>query len=389
MNSFINFFARVIPSWFGIRYTKMQQVNYFRERYNYWQNNSIYLDNIINKISTDVAQLKFKHVKLTRNDNAPDDMKWFEFSDLAQCLTISPNDYETPINFLSNIMRKMLNDQIAVVIPTYNKGILQSLQLVDGVVNYENHKMNVQLENQTLEIDINSVWIFQNPKQNISAQLGQITRLIDDNLRALSYKLSEDNSRLKGFLKIPTKAGDGELKKRAELRVSNIMEAAKGAGIGYLQQGEEFQELNKEFGTASENEMEFLKSQLYHAFGINEALFTCNYTEEQFRAYFHSVLKIYQRVISEEINRKFFSKTARTQGQKLLVYYDMSDLTSIKDLSDFVFKTKYSGILNANELREMFFGLPSYPNGDLFETNLNAVSLGNFNSATNNLNSNE
>jgi hypothetical protein len=64
-------------------------------------------------------------------------------------------------------------------------------------------------------------------------------------------------------------------------------------------------------------------------------------------------------------------------------------LTSIKDLSDFVFKTKYSGILNSNELREMFFGLPSYPMGDEFTSNMNAVPLGNFNSTSNDSDSEE
>lgn len=373
MNPFINFFARIIPSWFGIRHTRMQQIQYFRQRNNYWAYNSIYLDNIINKIATDVALLKFKHVKITRKKNAPDEMQWFEQSDLAQCLTVSPNDYETPICFWSNVIRKMLNDQIAVVIPTYQNGILQSLQLVDCVINFKGRNLMVQIDDNTIEIDISSAWIFENPKKNISTQLGQIARLIDDNLRALSYKLNEDNSKLKGFLKIPTKAEDGELKKRAEARVSNIMETAKGAGIGFLQQGEEFQELNNTYGTTSENELEFLKMQLYQAFGINEKLFTCDYTEEQFRAYFSSVLKVYQRVISEEINRKFFSKT-RTQGQKLLVYFDMYDISSLKDLNEFAFKMKYSGIMNANEIREIF-GYGSYEGGDVFETNKNAVRV--------------
>jgi phage portal protein BeeE len=373
--AFINFFSRLFPGWMRLRHTSLQRVDYFRQRQGYWQQNSIYLDNIINKIATDVAQLKFKHVKIIRNANSPDDLIWYEQSDLSQCLTISPNDYETPTVFWSNVVRKILNDQVAVVVPTYNNGQLQSINLADGIVDFQNHRLIVQIDCQTFDVDINSVWIFQNPKENISAQLGQITRLIDDNLRALSYKLSENNAKLKGFLKIPTKAEDGELKRRAEMRVKNIMDSAQDAGIGFLQQGEEFQELNQEYGTASENEMEFLKGQLYNAFGINNDLFTCNYTEEQYRAYFQSVLKVYQRVIAEEVNRKFFSKTARTQGQRLLVYYDMYDISSLKDLNEFAFKMKYSGVLNANEIREIF-GYGSYAGGEIFESNKNAVQIG-------------
>ncbi len=377
INSVINFFSRLVPSWFGIWHYRMQQIEYFRDRHGYWNSNSIYLDNIINKIATDVAMLKFKHVKIIRNKGAPDAMTWFEHSDLADCVSCSPNDFETPVNFWSSVVRVMLQNQVAVVIPTYKNGNLESIGLADCVTEYDEQskKLILEKDGKVFNVDVGSVWIFQNPKQNISVQLGQITRLIDDNLRSLSYKLSENSASLKGFLKIPTKAEDGELKRRAELRVSNIMETAKGAGIGFLQLGEEFQELSNTYQTASENELEFLKMQLYQAFGINEKLFTCDYSEMQYRAYFQSVLKVYQKVISEEINRKFFSKTARTQGHQLLVYFDMYDISSLKDLNEFAFKMKYSGIMNANEIREIF-GYGSYVGGDVFETNKNAIRIG-------------
>lgn len=377
INSVINFFGRTVPGWFGVRHYNMQQMSYFRDRHSYWSQNSIYLDNIINKISTDVAMLKFKHVKITRNRGAPDEMTWYEHSDLSECLSCSPNDFETPVNFWSSVVRQMLKNQVAVVVPRYKKGKIEEIRIADGVTKYDERKgkLSVEIEGNTFSVDVNSVWIFQNPKQNISAQLGQITRLIDDNLRALSLKLSENSASLKGFLKIPTKAEDGELRHRAKLRVENIMESAKSAGIGFLQQGEEFQELMNSYQTASQEELEFLKLQLYQAFGINENLFTCDYSEVQYRAYFQSVLKVYQKVISEEINRKYFSKTARTQGQKLLVYFDMYDISSLKDLNEFAFKMKYSGIMNANEIREIF-GYGSYAGGDIFETNKNAIQIG-------------
>lgn len=305
INPFINFFRRLSPGFLRFHDRRLTQTEYFKNKQNYWQNNSIYLDNIINKISTDVATLKFRHVKITRKKDEPDVMQWLENSDLSNVLTVSPNDFETPVIFWANVVRKLLNDQVAVVVPTYQNGNLSSINLVDGVNDFDKEKLSVQIDNKTLEIDINSVFIFKNPKENISIGLDQITKLIDDNLRSLSYRLSDEGKLLKGFLKVPTKATDGELKKRAQLRVNNIMDAAKTAGIGFLAEGEEFQELQKEFGKASENELNFLKGQLYNAFGINEDLFTCNYKEEQYRAYFQSVLKVYQRVIGEEINRKF------------------------------------------------------------------------------------
>lgn len=346
----------------------------FYDSYNYWQSNSIYLDNIYNKIATDVAMLKFKHVKITEDSDGLQKMDYYKHSDLMEVLTVNPNDYVTPVVFVADIVRTMLKNGIAVVLPKYENGTLKSLWLADSFDLIEDHKIHLTVKNQSYTLDINSVWIFENPKQNISAQLGQITKLIDDNLRAVSYKISRQGNTLKGLLKMPFNSEDEEMKKKAEERVSNILDAAKNSGIGYLDKKEEFLELNNNYNTASPEELEFLKNQLYQAFGINEKLFNCDYTEEQYRAYFSSVLKVYQRVIEQEINRKYFSKTARTQGQTLIVYFDMFDIASLKDLNNFAFDSKYSGILNANEIRNIF-GYGGYEGGDVYETNKNAVQI--------------
>jgi phage portal protein BeeE len=345
-----------------------------RER-SYWQSNSIYLDNIYNKIATDVAMMRFKHVKILRDQNGPDTWEWLEQSDIANAVSYSPNERDTPIVFWSAVIRKMLADGVAAVVPAYTNGKITELNLADSVAEYKPDEIAVMIGDEEHTISRDNAWIFENPKRNLTAQLGQITRLIDDNLHTLSDKINVgSNSWLRGLLKIPTKAIDQELRKRAETRVANIMAAARNGGIGYLEQGEEFQELSQTYSTASADEMEFLKSQLYQAFGINEKLFTCDYREEQYRAYYQSVIKVYIRVISEEINRKAFSLTARTQGHRLLVYMDILDVTSLKDLNEFGFKMKYSGIMNANEIREIF-GLGSYAGGDTYESNRNAIPI--------------
>ncbi|HFU4203815.1 TPA: phage portal protein [Streptococcus suis] len=349
---------------------------YLRRNQSYWRRNSIYLDNIYNKIATDVAMLRFKHVKITRNTDRVDDMEWLEHSDLSKVLNFEPNPTETPIVFWSNVVRSMLREGVAVVIPRYDKGLVSEIYLAQQVISWGGDSVTLGIESERITLPLGNVWVFENPKQNVTAQLNQITNLIDENLESLSRKISEQGSQMRGLMKFSTTAADSELRAKMETRVSNMLSVAENGGIGYLEKGEEFQELSNTYATASSDELEFLKQQLYNAYGINERLFTCDYSEEQYRAYFSSILKLYQRVIDEEINRKYFSKTARTQGHRLMVYYDMADITSLKDLSEFTFKAKYSGLMNSNELREIYFGLPGYDGGEKFETNKNAVTIG-------------
>lgn len=354
-----------------------------RNNSSYWTQNSIYLDNIYNKIATDVALMKFKHLKIEKVINAPDKLTHLADSSLQEVVSLSPNALETPINFWSNVVREMLKNGIAVVIPIYkiNSSDIDEIVLAQGVMNYDNMKINIQINNEVKTVNVSDVWIFENPKTNISSQLRQMTKLIDDNLKALSEKI-EGNS-LKGLLKLSTSVDDKKLQAYAEERANSILESAKNSQIGYLGQNEEFQELNNVYHMADKEQMEFIKQQLYNAFGLNDDLFTCNYNEDQYRAYFQSIIKLYTRVISEEINRKYFTKTARTQGQRLLIYIDMFDIASLKDLNDFAFKQKYMGNMNSNEIREIF-GYGAYVGGEVYESNRNQVQLTPMNNNENN-----
>jgi HK97 family phage portal protein len=339
----------------------------------YWQTNSLQLDNIFNRIATDVAMSEFSHVVVREVDGLKTYEKQ-ELSDLTNVLSVSPNKLETPIIFWSRVVRNMLENGVVVVLPVFISGRIQSLKIIESSFDYDDNYIYFNSEGLDYTLSLDDVWIFENPKSNISNQLGQITRLINDALRAISERVNEHDKDLSGLLKFPTKIQDGEMKARAESRVSNILDVAKKGGIGYLDAGEEFQELKNTYGLASKEELEFLKGQLYEAFGLNEHLFTCDYTEEQYRAYVQSVLSVYIRSIQEEISRKYFTRTARTQGHRLIYKLDMYAVSSLKDLTSFFKETVWAGILNTNECREII-DKSGYIGGDIFRTNSNAVDL--------------
>ena len=125
-----------------------------------FEENSIWLDNIYNKIANDVALLKFKHVKVTNVEDGPDKIQWQRDSGLSYVLNVSPNNYKTPFVFWSDVVRRMLEDGIAVVIPTYEKGEITTLNLAEGIINDSKHSLTVVLDEEEIEIDIHYLWIF-------------------------------------------------------------------------------------------------------------------------------------------------------------------------------------------------------------------------------------
>lgn len=352
----------------GARYYKTYQ-----QSYNYWTHNSIFIENIFHKIANDASLVNFRHLKITKNDNAPDLMDWLEDSDLTYILNRRPNDSETPTTFWNRVVRQMLKNDVAVIIPVYENSRLKSIELVKELVSYDSKNITISVNGVEYKYPINQCWVFENPREGLATNLNEIVNLINMNLERLMEKLANP-SNLKGLLKITTAVEDNELKKRAEMRVSNIMDVASNGNIGYLQKGEEFQELNQTYNTASSEELEFLKQQLSNSYGLNNKLLNCEYDEQIYRAYHQSILTPIINTIKEEIEYKNISKTAYTQGQRVAVYFDFYNVTSLKDLSDFAFRMKYSGIMNSNEIREIF-GYGQFSGGDLFTDNKNSVFL--------------
>ncbi|WP_221642099.1 phage portal protein [Listeria innocua] len=371
----VNMMNRIVAkSGLSIIHTNLLQYQQRRSgSIKYYQANSIYVENILNKISTDVAMMRFKHWKVTKNEDGSDHVEWLETSALSDVLSYSPNEYEVPIVFWTRVIRKMLEEGIAVVVPKYMNGNVNELILADDFAGYEDKKVLFSTDSEMRTANISDVYIFENPKESVAVKLNQIVQIIDENLSALSAGINE-RSEIKGFLKLPTKVADETMKNKAQKRINNMAETAKTNGISYLEQGEEFQELSNKYETIANDDLEFLKNQIYQAYGINEKLFTCDYTEEQYRAYYQTIVKLFMRVITEELNRKSFSKTARTQGHKILAYMDIFDVSSLKDLTEFMFKSKYTAVNNSNELRSLI-GLPPYDGGNVFESNKNATKI--------------
>lgn len=383
----------IIPFYRKRRAERVKSTRSYLQRYQgYFNSQSIYLSNIYNKISVDIgAGLEFKHVKITKNDGEVDVWKEYDTttSDLLNVLEFSPNEWETPTVFWSGVAHKIVKDGVAVVVPVYSKtGAIEELVLAERIDSIKGSKIKLQLmdDTQITEVESGSVWLFENPKKNLTSQLHNLTNIIDMNLSVISEKLSVGNAPVKAVLRFNTTTPDGQMKEKAEERIANILDVAKNGGIGYLAKDEQLEELKQEYATATENEISQLKDQLFEAFGLNSAIFTGNYTEMQYRAYYQSVLMPIIKTIREEITRKYFTRTARSQGHVLLTQTDLISISSLKDLGDFIAKGSYTASLNANESRS-FLGMAPYKGGDVYQSNKNALTMSEVNETDRNVSS--
>lgn len=336
---------------------------------------SIYLNSIYARLSTDISKIKLQHVKtqLTEDDSIINEPQ--NNSSISYVLNVAPNKLTTPLTFWSEVSKEFLINKIALVLPEYKNGELQSLNLIREFTPIKNNSTNdLSFIINNKEFKYEDVLVFHDINYQLHSELQSIANLLNLALNALNLKLSSNNSQINGFLKYSTRVEDKEMLNKVKDRLNNIKEVSSGTGIGYLQEGESFQELNKTISVADDTHLEFLVKQLQENYGLNSNILSSSYSEEEYNAYMNSIIIPYQTMIVEELNKKLFSKTAMTQGNKVISIINMFDFATLDDFAAAAQKFKYIGVMSSNEIRHVL-GLPSYAGGDRYETNANAVPV--------------
>ncbi|MDS2430786.1 phage portal protein, partial [Streptococcus pneumoniae] len=101
---------------------------------------------------------------------------------------------EIPVVFWANVTRAMLKDGVAVVVPRWENGRLIEIWLAKKTISWTAERVEIMIDDVEIELPLSDVWVFENPKLNVTSQLNQITELIDINLDALTEKLGRGNS---------------------------------------------------------------------------------------------------------------------------------------------------------------------------------------------------
>lgn len=344
-------------------------------------NRSLYLNNIINKISTDMglAAVIHKSVQKTgvdENGEPTTSLRINRHGAIMKTFNVEPNSYQVPMIFWVKVVEEMMYNRYAFVVPKYSEsGELSELHILDNYTNMrvDNKFIEYTIGTKYFKLNRSNILIFENPKFVALNTINSVIKLIDENLNLIESQIATA-THVNAILELPYKINDKSSALRAKKRIDSIFETATKGGVGYLEKDEKLSTLSKSINSMNTETIDFLKDQLYNAYGLNEDLFNCNYTEAQWQAYYHAVLHPLITVIEQELNLKLLSKTARTQGHKILFKLKDPSLLSLKDYAAAGFQLKYSGILNADEIREIKDYEP-YDGGHIYETNANAVQI--------------
>lgn len=105
-------------------------------------------------------------------------------------------------------------------------------------------------------------------------------------------------------------------------------------------------------------QIEYLQKTLYSQLGISEEILNGTANEQTMLNYNNQVVEPILSAITGEFNRKYLSKTARSQGQSFMFFKDPFKLVPINNIADIADKFTRNEILSSNEVRGLVGFMP-------------------------------
>ena len=345
---------------------------------------SSYVSTIFNRIAIDASMTKLKHVKINKTN---EDETIVE-SGLHNCLTVEANIDQNYIQFIHDMVYSMFDEGVVAVVPVETN----VSPLVSGGVDYLNLRVGkitqwypkmVEVEvynentgiNERIVMDKSNVAIIENP-------LYAVVNGENSTLKRLTRKLAQlDNvddlvssGRLDLLISVPYAVKTDTQKRMAEDRIASIehqLSIGKN-GIAYIDGTEKVTQLNRPANSQLIESVNELTRQFYNQLGLTESIFNGTASELELRTYYSRTIDPILENIVVEFSRKFLTKTARTQGHKIVYYRDMFKFVSVEHIATLGDSMRRNYIATSNELRKIVGFRPSNdPRADeLFNPNI-------------------
>ena len=150
-------------------------------------------------------------------------------------------------------------------------------------------------------------------------------------------------------------------------------------GIAYTDGTEHITQLNRSIENNLMGQIEYLTNMVYSQLGITEEVLNGSANEETMLNYYNRTIEPIISAITDEMKRKFLTKTARTQLQSIKFYRNPFKLVPISAIADIADKFTRNEIMTSNEIRQEIGMKPSKePKADqlLNSNNISGDQLG-------------
>ena len=326
---------------------------------------------VYNRIALDVSAIDIRHVKTDDNGRYLKDIN----SGLNNCLTLEANRDQTGRAFVQDIVMSLLDEGCVALVPidttddpnftsSYDILTMRTGKILDW---YPAHvKVRVYNdrtgEKEDVVVPKRIVGIVENP---LYAVVNEPNSTLQRLLRKLVLMDAVDeqtgSGKLDLIIQLPYAIKTTARKEQANERRKDIEEQLAGSkyGIAYTDATEHITQLNRPLENNLMKQIEYLTSMLYSQLGITQSILDGTADEKTMLNYYTRTIQPILSAITDEIKRKFLTKTARSQGQSIMSFRNPFKLVPVNDIAEIADKFTRNEIMTSNEIRQVVGMKPS------------------------------
>lgn len=326
-------------------------------------NEQTIISSIYTRIALDVSQTTIIHARMDENG------RYIETLDtgLNRCLTFEANIDQSGKAFIIDTVMSLCDEGSVAIVPvdTVGSPLDGSFEIktmrVGKIEQWYPRYVRVLVYNdrtgqrEPLTLPKESVAIVENPLYSVMNEP-------NSTLRRLAYKLAmldavdeqSSSGKLDLIIQLPYTIKSELRKKQADARRKEIEEQLTGTkyGIAYTDGTEKITQLNRSIENNLMNQIEYLTNMLYSQLGLTKAVFDGTASEDELNNYYARTIEPIVAAIADAMNRRFLTKTAITQGQRIYYYRDPFKFVTASKMGELGERFTRNEILTTNEVRQ-------------------------------------
>ena len=340
---------------------------------------------VYTRIAMDCAGVDIRHVRLDDDGRYLEDMD----TSLNNCLTVEANVDQTARAFKQDIFASLLDEGCIAIVPVDTDTNPESSSYrietmrVAKILEWQPNHVKVKVYNdktgyqEEVRIPKKFVSIVENPFYSVMNEPNSTMKRLVRKLAILDNIDEQSGAgKLDIIVQLPYLIKNEARKKQAEERRKEIEMQLAGSkyGIAYTDGTEKITQLNRSLDNNLMKQIEYLTNLLYSQLGITESVMNGTADEKTMLNYTNRTIEPIISAVCTEMNRKFLTKTARSQKQAIMFFRDPFKLVPVNNIAEIADKFTRNEIMTSNEIRQAIGMKPSSdPNADVLRNkNLSA-----------------
>lgn len=178
---------------------------------------------------------------------------------------------------------------------------------------------------------------------------------------------------IRGFLKYMGTIRDEDLKRKKKSFEEEYLNIENSGGFAMIDNKVDYIPVNSQQAVIDSEQMETIKTKVYDYLGISEKIVNSTYTEDEWAAFYESVIEPLALQISLELTDKVFTQREQAFGNSILLEANRLQFASNETKTNILKELMPLGLLTVNQALEIL-NMPSVPDGDRRVQTLNVVS---------------